>query len=76
MTPDKFKSIIASVIQSKELHLSSFGESALNALARDYNKGAIETDTVIERLGTIYTGDNAINRKDLATIKERLERNQ
>ncbi|MFZ2187833.1 MAG: hypothetical protein WAV46_04395 [Candidatus Moraniibacteriota bacterium] len=74
MTSDKFKSIVAAVISSKEPHLSSFGTADLNALARDYSSGKADISAAIERLEALYKETDTIDRHDFAEIEKRLQR--
>ncbi|PIX90062.1 MAG: hypothetical protein COZ29_01915 [Candidatus Moranbacteria bacterium CG_4_10_14_3_um_filter_45_9] len=75
MTPDTFKKIVKAVVEMKRPHLSSFDESRLNEIARNYSVECTDMDATIEGLEAIYKENNDIDRKDFAKMRERLERN-
>ena len=73
MTTDKFKSIVNSIVGSK-VHLSSFGQSDLNAIARKFSSGDVDIPGAITALERLYHDDRDVDRHDFSEIEKRLKR--
>ena len=73
MTQDTFVQIIRAVIGTKA-QLTSFKDSKLVALGREYGTGKLSPSEAVERLKGVFSDDFDLGRHEYAEIEKRLER--
>lgn len=73
MTASTFKKLVLDIMRDK-IKVVSSKESALNALAREYERGAMQPGEAADRLKKIFDRDFDVKRRDYEEIVKKLSR--